>query len=520
MTRRPQAAITANPVLIGAVTLLVVIVAVYLSYNANNGLPFVPVRTLYVDLPDAANVNKGDDVREGGFRIGVVSSIAPASRADGETVARVKLTLDKGHGALPVDSVVTVRARSLLGSKYVDVRPGHAQQTFADNAKVPPRQTHVPVQFDEVANMFDARTRAGIRQVLGGIGTGFAGRGQDLNTTFAALPTLLPSLRRVMATLSDPATRLPAFVRAVDRTTAALAPVAGRQAHLFDVAGTTFGAISHDPRALQATIVEGARTERAATPDLRAQRPFLRHATALASPLERSARELDAALGDLDPAVVAGTQVARRTPSFADRLKATFDAGIGLGQDPGTLPALTALKGTVTTAQPQLRYLGPFITVCNYFDFFWQLGSDIVSHRNPYGNDLLAVAANAPNGTNSYGSQGAKAPTNGEGAPPGTIPGFFHGQPFGAAVNNDGTADCEQVQRGYPSRLASFAPPDQNIVLDSHTPGSQGPVYRNLDDVGKPNRVLGTPRVPPGETWTREPGGIAEPLPAEPEGGP
>ena len=34
--------IAANPVLIGAVTVLVVIVAVYLAYNANSGLPFVP----------------------------------------------------------------------------------------------------------------------------------------------------------------------------------------------------------------------------------------------------------------------------------------------------------------------------------------------------------------------------------------------------------------------------------------------------------------------------------------------
>ena len=39
------ASIAGNPVLIGAATVLVVIVAVFLSYNANQGLPFVP------DLP-------------------------------------------------------------------------------------------------------------------------------------------------------------------------------------------------------------------------------------------------------------------------------------------------------------------------------------------------------------------------------------------------------------------------------------------------------------------------------------
>ena len=120
----------------------------------------------------------------------------------------------------------------------------------------------------------DGRTRAGIRQVLGGLGDAFAGRGQDLNTTFAALPALLPHLQRVMATLHAPSTRLPAFIDAIDRTVVALAPVARQQAHVFTVAGTTFGAISHDPRALDQTIAEGARTLRATTPELAQQRPI------------------------------------------------------------------------------------------------------------------------------------------------------------------------------------------------------------------------------------------------------
>ena len=37
-----RAGIAGNPVLIGAATVLVVLVAVFLSYNANQGLPFVP----------------------------------------------------------------------------------------------------------------------------------------------------------------------------------------------------------------------------------------------------------------------------------------------------------------------------------------------------------------------------------------------------------------------------------------------------------------------------------------------
>ena len=42
MRGRGTASIVASPVLVGAVTVLIVVVGVFLAYNANNGLPFVP----------------------------------------------------------------------------------------------------------------------------------------------------------------------------------------------------------------------------------------------------------------------------------------------------------------------------------------------------------------------------------------------------------------------------------------------------------------------------------------------
>ena len=51
MTRgRGTASIVASPVLVGAVTTLIVIVSVFLAYNANKGLPFVPTYDLQATL--------------------------------------------------------------------------------------------------------------------------------------------------------------------------------------------------------------------------------------------------------------------------------------------------------------------------------------------------------------------------------------------------------------------------------------------------------------------------------------
>src|SRR3954453_6967921 len=103
MRRRGASSIAANPVLIGAATTLVVIVAVFLAYNANNGLPFVPTYELNAEVPDAANLVQGNDVRIGGARVGLVSKITPLRHRNGLVTAQLKLRLETGVRPLPRD---------------------------------------------------------------------------------------------------------------------------------------------------------------------------------------------------------------------------------------------------------------------------------------------------------------------------------------------------------------------------------------------------------------------------------
>ena len=60
-------------------TVLIAIVAVFISYNANQGLPFVPTYKLYVELPNGAKLVPGNEVRAGGFRVGAVEAITSAA---------------------------------------------------------------------------------------------------------------------------------------------------------------------------------------------------------------------------------------------------------------------------------------------------------------------------------------------------------------------------------------------------------------------------------------------------------
>ncbi len=50
---------------------------------------------------------------------------------------------------------------------------------------------------------------------------------------------------------------------------------------------------------------------------------------------------------------------------------------------PTTNGALRGLTATVTTLQPQLRFLGPFVTVCNHWNMFWTFTAEHFTAPTP-----------------------------------------------------------------------------------------------------------------------------------------
>ena len=84
--RRGGATLAASPTMIGAITVLITIVTVFLAYNANTGLPFVPTYRISVEVPNANTLVPGNEARIGGVRVGLVESIEPVQHDDGTVV--------------------------------------------------------------------------------------------------------------------------------------------------------------------------------------------------------------------------------------------------------------------------------------------------------------------------------------------------------------------------------------------------------------------------------------------------
>src|SRR6266550_2584703 len=275
MTRgRGTASIVASPVLVGAVTTLIVLVSVYLSYNANTGLPFVPTYNLKAQLPGGANLVPGNEVRLGGFRVGVIDKIDPGTVIVGgrpRSIAVLVMKLDKSAQPLPTDTSVLVRPRSALGLKYVQLTPGLSRTDLRDGDTIALRQASAPVEFDDLLNTLDARTRQNSQDALQGYGDAFAGRGSDINVAIQGLAPFFRYLAPVMANLSNPSTQLKEFFKQIGRASAQVAPVAAVQAQLFANMADTFAAIGRDPAALAATIEKSPPTEAVAIESFRIQ---------------------------------------------------------------------------------------------------------------------------------------------------------------------------------------------------------------------------------------------------------
>ena len=111
MSPRQPTSLAGSPILIGAVTVLITVVAVLLSYNANSGLPFVPTYRIKAEVPDASGLVEGNEVRIGGKRVGVVDGIA-GKVGPHAPYAVLRLKLDLGVKPLRDDSQLTVRLKS------------------------------------------------------------------------------------------------------------------------------------------------------------------------------------------------------------------------------------------------------------------------------------------------------------------------------------------------------------------------------------------------------------------------
>ena len=325
-----------NPVLIGALTVLVVIVAVFLAYNANNGLPFVPSYTLNVQVADASELTHGAEVHMGGALVGFVDSVRAERAPSGQPIAVLGVKLNKSIGPLPVNSTFAIRLKGAIGQKYLAIGLGNSKRTFQDGATVPLGQTSAAVDLDQVLSMFSPPTRKGVVASTVGFSDGLAGRGIGLNDAIGAFVPLLGDLEPVARNLASPHTDLGGFLRGLEAFAGTLAPVAQTQANLFVSLDTTFRALaSVSVPYLQDAITDTPPAFNAVIANAPTIRPFLTDSAALFSELRPGIATLPTSAPVLADAFTAGVRNLPGTAALDQRLVSLSNSLATYGADPG-----------------------------------------------------------------------------------------------------------------------------------------------------------------------------------------
>jgi virulence factor Mce-like protein len=303
--RRPTEESRLPVALIGALVIAGTVLAFYLA--ATKDLPWSGGNEVEIQFSTASQISPDSPVRVAGVNVGDVKSI---EEGGGGTAT---VTVEIGDEALPLheDAQAKIRPRTFLeGSFFVDIKPGSpSAPEIGDGGTIPLGQTSVPVQFDQILSSLQAPTRARLREMLAGLGTGLDGGGPAaLNATIPELDPLFTDGARVAEAFAGTEPHdLSGAIRETSKVTAALASDRPRLAALVSNFAAVARVLSERQAELAASVrglddllaeAPGTLTSlESATPEARALlaelRPILRQAPSVINPAVPAAAQLE-----------------------------------------------------------------------------------------------------------------------------------------------------------------------------------------------------------------------------------
>jgi virulence factor Mce-like protein len=477
MNRRRRDSLAGSPLLIGAVTTLIVVVAVFLSYNANNGLPFVPTYNLKLVLPETSELQPNNQVRIAGTRVGVISSLTPHQNpSTGVVTAIADLKLEKGVEPLPADTRAVVQSTSSIGTKYLELEKGTSQKTLKQGATIPVSQTREPVDLNQFFDMFDQKTRTAIEKNTINFGDGLAGRGLELNETISTLRPLVTNAIPVLHNIAAPKTGFRELWYALDRPAEETAPVAQQNANLFSNLDTFFKAWAGVAPSLERAIEGGPASLEQATYSLPYEAPFMEKSAEFMRLLRPAASGLRTVAKPLGHAFAVGAVNLNAATELNTRLAEASQAFQAFAKNPVVTLSLEDLTQTARVGEPLVAGLAPEQVTCNYVTLAFRNAASLFSENIGVGTLARAMPVLSPDGINAEGFP-SSAPASGpsidhEAAPGGKLgplinDNHLHYNPYPNVAGPGQPQECEAGNETYV--------PGQTVI--GHAPGNAGTTH-------------------------------------------
>jgi len=163
------------------------------------------------EFDNAFGLTEGGDLRIGGVQAGQTTGF---SVSDTEPVkAVVEFTISEpGFDSLREDARCEVRQQSLIGEYYVDCQPGTSETELPEDGTIPVEQTASIIPADLVNNVLREPYRERLRLIIAELGTGLAGRPEDLAETLERAHPGLRETNKVLEILGNQTDVLRNFV--------------------------------------------------------------------------------------------------------------------------------------------------------------------------------------------------------------------------------------------------------------------------------------------------------------------
>jgi virulence factor Mce-like protein len=249
-----------NAVLVGLFAVLCVVGMEFLAVNIGQGVPFASSYEVHAVFANADGVPTSADVRVDGVDVGKVVAVSHNAAQPGETIVTLEIT-DQRATPVYTNGYAAVRAKTLLGEKYVDltVGSGLTAEPIADGGSLPVSQAGADVSSDEIFNTFDAPTRAQEQQVIAELDTATFQRAADIQSILPQLTTVVSNLQPVAAVYAKDQPQVDGIFVQLNTIMQTLADEHVQVAGLLRDGNTALSAIAARDQALIATL-QGAAT--------------------------------------------------------------------------------------------------------------------------------------------------------------------------------------------------------------------------------------------------------------------
>jgi phospholipid/cholesterol/gamma-HCH transport system substrate-binding protein len=267
------------------------------------GVPDYPHHIQTV-VPSAFEVVPGERMVAAGETVGEITSATVTRTGQ----AHLVMGLDNSEWPLPSDSVLQLRMGGTIKytDRFINITKGHAGAEFRNNGYVPARQFIAPVEYNSLFDIFNPRTRAGLKSLFTLGGPTIKAAAQPLRSALAVAPPTLGQAAAVFNDLGYDQRALSTLVSATAQLSDAVASSNPGVRQLLQGAGQTFGALASRSAALQNVLEVGGESLRwsgilsqhltTTLPRLSGLltrlHPGLTQLDALASPLDGTLREV------------------------------------------------------------------------------------------------------------------------------------------------------------------------------------------------------------------------------------